>query len=151
MRTHRKRPRAALMVNMTPLIDVVFLIIIFFIIMINFSEMHLKNVNLPRADESKESIFEKRSKIHLTIKSQDEIFLERKKVTLENLADILKRKLANPKDTTVQLRADENVTYDVIKKIMIKAALTHINKIEFSTCIEEPIPLEKDLTHEAPD
>ncbi len=135
MRTHRKRPWAALTVNMTPLIDVVFLIIIFFIIMINFSEMHLKNVNLPKADESKTSDIELKSKIHLTIRSADEVFLERKKVSLENLVGILRHRLTNPKDTTVQLRADENVTYDVIEKIMIKVALAHINKIEFFSAI----------------
>ncbi len=137
MRTYRKRPWAALSVNMTPLIDVVFLIIIFFIIMINFSENHLKKVNLPKSDEAEASSIMKKTKIHLTVKSQDEIFFERKRITLENLPAVFKNKLFNPKGITIQIRADKDVTYDVIKEIMIKAALNHINKIEFSTCIEE--------------
>ncbi|MEL0083145.1 MAG: biopolymer transporter ExbD, partial [Gammaproteobacteria bacterium] len=52
MRAYRKRPWARLVVDMTPLIDVIFLIIIFFIILINFSQVHIRNVILPNADQA---------------------------------------------------------------------------------------------------
>ena len=54
MRTYRKREWSSLVVNMTPLINVIFLITVFMIIMINFSEVFLREVNLPKADEAKE-------------------------------------------------------------------------------------------------
>ena len=144
MRAHRKRPWAQLVVNMTPLIDVVFLIIIFFIIMINFSERHIRNVALPNADEAEKSNIEKKFKIPLTIKSKDVIFLERTKVSLSELAGRLSSDIVNNKTVTIEIRADESVPYEVIKEVLIKMAQVNISKIEFSTYRGEPTPLAKE-------
>ena len=144
MRAHRKRPWAELVVNMTPLIDVVFLIIIFFIIMINFSERHIRNVALPNADEAKKSHIEKKFKIPITIKSKDVIFLERTKVSLSDLAGRLSSDIVNKNTVTIEVRADESVPYQVIKEVMIKMAQAQISKIEFSTYQDEPTPLAKE-------
>lgn len=143
MRTLRKRPWAELMVNMTPLIDVVFLIIIFFIIMINFTELHIRNVPLPRADEAGKSHVEKRHKIPITIKSDDLIFLDRKRILMEDLVGVLKQKRAAHGVQTIEIRADENVPYALIKQVMIKMAQATISTIEFATYTEEPGPLEE--------
>ena len=148
MRAYRKRTWAAMAVNMTPLIDVVFLIIIFFIIMINFSEMHIRKVDLPKADEAGESHVDKRLKVPIVIKSEGMIFLERKKIHARNLPAIFKTKYDDPRDITVQIRADENVPYEVIKQVMHKLSLARISKIEFSTLKEQPEPLQKDLDDE---
>jgi biopolymer transport protein ExbD len=144
MRTYRKRPWAALLVNMTPLIDVVFLIIIFFIIMINFSEAHLRTVNLPKADEAIKSRVENKLKIPITIKSKKLIFWERQQLKLSELTGILEQMAAEPGDITVQIRANEDVAYETIKAVLLKLAGLHINKIEFATTDEAPDPLEKD-------
>lgn len=144
MRTYRKRPWAALLVNMTPLIDVVFLIIIFFIIMINFSEAHLRTVNLPKADEATKSRVENKLKIPITIKSKDLVFWERQQLELSELDRILKQVAMDPQDITVQIRAHENVAYETIKEVLLKLALLHINKIEFATTDEAPDPLEEE-------
>ena len=141
MRAYRKRPWAALFVNMTPLIDVVFLIIIFFIIMINFSEVHLRAVNLPKADEATKSHVENRMKIPITIKSKDLMFLERRRLYLSELSDIVKGNV-DTRDITVQIRANNDVDYAVVKKVLFHLALLHIDKIEFATIDEAPDPLE---------
>jgi biopolymer transport protein ExbD len=143
MRTFRKRPWAALLVNMTPLIDVVFLIIIFFIIMINFSEAHLRTVNLPKADEATKSRVENKLKIPITIKTKDLVFWERQQLHISQLAGIIKSQGVDTQDVTVQIRANEDVAYEVIKEILLKLAMLHIDKIEFATTDEAPDPLEK--------
>ena len=148
MRAYRKRSWATLAVNMTPLIDVVFLIIIFFIILINFSEMHIRKVNLPKADEAHQSRVDKSRKIPVIIKSEDMIFLDRKKIYMRSLADILKTGYKDPNDITVQIRADENVPYEVIKQVMHQLSLARVSKIEFSTLKEDLEPLEKVINDE---
>jgi biopolymer transport protein ExbD len=146
MRTFRKRPWAALLVNMTPLIDVVFLIIIFFIIMINFSEAHLRTVNLPKADEATESLVENRLKIPITIKNKDLVFWERQQLHVSQLSGIIKRQGIDIQDVTVQIRANEDVAYEVVKEVLMELAMMHIDKIEFATTDEAPDPLEKKET-----
>jgi len=142
MRAYRKRPWAPFVVNMTPLIDVVFLIIIFFIIMINFSEMHIRNVILPKADQAQKSRVAHASKIPITVKSEDMVFWERKRIEVRNLPELLGTMRTGPEAITVQIRANEDVPYAVIKQIMLQLAAARIQRIEFSTWKQEPEPLE---------
>jgi biopolymer transport protein ExbD len=129
-------------VNMTPLIDVVFLIIIFFIIMINFSEMHIRKLDLPKADETQESTVPKLLKISLTIKSKDMVLLDRTKIQLSQLDRLRQIKTGLPRDLCVLIQAEAKVPYGVIKKAMQQLSLANVQKIEFSTLKGKPSPLQ---------
>ena len=96
---------------------------------------------MPKADEAQKSKVDTKLMIPLVIKSKDMIFLERQKISVRNLPDMLGRKHSDPSSITIQIRADENVAYDVIKEVMLELAKGHINKIEFSTWKEQPEPL----------
>jgi len=143
MKAFRRRPWPALAVNMTPLIDVVFLIIIFFIIMINFSEMHIRQVSLPKADETKESRVNKQLKMPVIIKSKDMVFLDRAKIQVSQLRSIKSIRPDMPQDATVVIQADERVPYGVVKEVMHQLSLANIRRIEFSTVREHPEPLQE--------
>lgn len=129
---------------MTPLIDVVFLNIIFFILLVNFAELPIKNIQLPNADEAKKSETLQQLKLPITVTSEELIFLDRKKISIEDLANSLKRRMAGQSPPIIQIRADENVPYDIIKKVMLKMAEANISKVEFSAYQQMPTPLEKD-------
>ena len=129
---------------MTPLIDVVFLIIIFFIIMINFSEMHIRQVSLPKADETRDSMVDKRLKMPIIIKSEEMIFLDRTRVRIPQLKSIHQIKPEMPVDATITIQADERVPYGVIKAVMHQLSLANISRIEFSTVKDQPEPLQED-------
>ncbi|MBU3950460.1 MAG: biopolymer transporter ExbD [Proteobacteria bacterium] len=144
MRAYRKRPWPAMAVNLTPLIDVVFLIIIFFITIINFSEMQNRKVTLPKADEAVNSKVDERLKISLTIKSEDTIFLDGMNIKLDQLDRIYQIKNNIPKNVTIVIQADEKVPYAIIKNAMHKLSLANISKIEFSTLKDKPDPLQED-------
>jgi len=148
MRAFRKRPWAGLTVDMTPLIDVVFLIIIFFIILINFSEMHLHNVRLPKADEAHPSRVTEDAKVTITVKGRDVIFLERQKLQVRDLSALLRKSHADPAKLTIQIRANENVPYEIIRQIMLELAHSGIAKVEFSAWQETPERLDEEL-HDA--
>lgn len=122
---------------MTPLIDVVFLIIIFFIMMMNFSEILIRNVNLPQADESQESKEPIITMIPITIQSEKIVFVNRSIVPLDNLEENLRQKIFDPEQTTAQLRGDENIPYEVVQNVLQAIASAGITRIEFSTRIED--------------
>ena len=148
MRAYRKRPWTAMAVNMTPLIDVVFLIIIFFILLINFSEMHIREINLPKADEAVESRVDEKLIIPIVAKAKDAVFLGSKKIALSDLDKALRARRIDPEAITVQIRADENVPYEVIREILYRLSLAKIRNIEFSTLKEPPMPLQEDSGNE---
>jgi len=151
MRTHRKREWSSLTVNLVPLINVIFLITIFIVMMINFSEVILKKVNLPKADEAREVKEQIIRKILITVKSEDLIFLGNKRASLDNLEHMLWQTVHDPQGSTVQLRGEENLTYDVVQKVMQIVATLGITRIEFSTLLEAVTPLEKDIENEDSD
>jgi biopolymer transport protein ExbD len=133
MRAYRKRTWASLIINMTPLIDVVFLIIIFFLMMINFSDILIREVTLPIADESRETRESEIKKISITIQSETDIFVGRKKATFANLVPLINTNVVDHRRTTIQLRGDEDLPYTIIEKVMGKIAATGVTQIEFST------------------
>ena len=143
MRVTQKRTWTEIAVNMTPLIDVVFLIIIFFILMINFSEMHLRDVNLPKADQAQEKGMGQKSLFQIIIKSKDEILLDGRHVSLENLAPALRKGLGSGSPKGVQIQGDEKIPYALIRGVLQKVSTSGIGKIEFTTLIQSPEPLQE--------
>ena len=142
MRAYRRRPWAALVVDLTPLIDVIFLIIIFFIILINFSQIHIRNVVLPNADQAYASNDTNKQKMVITIKSRQEMFLDRDLVTLSSMVTDIGKAHRQGSDVTALLRADQEVPYELIKRVMMKLALANIDKVQFATWQGQPVPLD---------
>ena len=132
MRAYRKKPWSSLMVNMTPLIDVVFLMIIFFIMMMNFSEILIRKIVLPKADQAKKNVEQIETTLYVTVKSQDLVFVGRRQVALGRLEEFFRQTAVYPHKTTVELRGDENITYDVVQKVLEKIASAGITRIEFA-------------------
>ena len=128
---------------MTPLIDVIFLIIIFFIILINFSQIHIRNVLLPQADAAVDSNAANRQPIVLTIRSRDAMFLDRERVTLATLPQAVRSHGAATGDLTALIRADESVPYEVIRGAMLQFAVIGIDRLEFATWQGASAPLDE--------
>lgn len=139
MRVFRKRPWSSLLVNMTPLIDVVFLMIIFFTVMINFSEIMVKKVTLPVADQARDSRTAVNGKVTLTVRSGDALFLGRRRIAFDELQDAIRPLTPDPRQATVCLRGDEEIPYDVVRRVMQQIAALGITRIEFATRKDIPV------------
>lgn len=109
MRKHRE----FLTPDLTPLIDVVFLLLIFFLVTSVLKKEDLAFLlNLPKSQYSSEIIDDKNINISVGL---DEIYLETEKLSLEELDN----KLVNVqnKNTPINIKIDENVKYQRIIKI----------------------------------
>jgi len=150
MRAYRRRPWSSLVMNATPLIDVIFLLIIFFLLTINFTDVIARRVTLPKADEAREMNDRAASRLQITIKSSQTIFVGTRSGPLSSLSSALTEALRGvaknaPEDVTVQLLGDENVEYAVIQAAMEQIALLGIKRIEFSTLKDDVPPFGKDM------
>ena len=133
------------MVNMTPLIDVVFLIIIFFIMIMSFYEFLPKNVILPNADEAKPSTEMKECSI--TVTAEESIIVGTRRVHLSDLERILRVQLPDPRGHTVEIRGDQDAPYEVLQRVLQKVAQAGISRVHFAT----RKPYDRELTDEGPD
>jgi biopolymer transport protein ExbD len=131
VRAFRKREWASFVVNMTPLIDVVFLIIIFFIMIMSFYEFLPKNVLLPSADESKTNT--ELTECSITVTAGEEVILGNRRIRVAELEQALRNRFPDPRGHTVELRGDQDAPFDILQKVMQQVARAGISRIHFAT------------------
>jgi biopolymer transport protein TolR len=113
-------------INVTPLVDVMLVLLVIFIITAPLLASSIK-LDLPSTDAAKP--IEAPKFVTVVIDKSAKVFLGEQPIELLALAESLKKTAETSKDTEVQLRSDESVPYGkVIEVIGIaqKAGLTRI-------------------------
>jgi len=141
MRVHRRRAWSHLAFNMTPLVDVVFLLIVFFIMMLNFSDLLIRKIDLPSADEAEPERVRTPAELIITVQGSAKLFVGRRPVPLDGLGVFLQDRIQDPADTTVTVRGDENLPYQTLQQVMEQIALSGVSRIHFAARMEPPPPL----------
>jgi len=114
---HFKREEDNFAMEMTPLIDVVFLLIIFFMVSTVFVDFSRRmDINLP---SSKSSIIDEKPKtIEIKMSNDKKIFLAGKPVTLLGLEQTLRKLDVKGKQQTAIIRADKVLPYGEVIQVM---------------------------------
>jgi len=111
LRTKRK-PR----IEMIPLIDLMFLILVSFVYGVFFMSVHRGvPVALPLSSTAK---IEKQLTLTLSIQAGGTVFLDKEPITLESLAETLKLKAMENKETGVLLFADRDLPYQKLYTVL---------------------------------
>lgn len=116
--------------NITPLIDCVFLLLIFFMVTTVFKQPYSLQVELPEAGQSQE-VEEKKLVASITADGRMEI--NRQPVTLENLAQVLMREKENTRSLTLVVRTDKETRHRYLLDLLEAAKLAGIEKIPLAT------------------
>lgn len=108
-----KRGTAIASLSLTPLIDIVFLLLIFFIVTSRFAQQDLEmDVQLPTATEAQPLVMQPKE-IFLHIDEQGHFFVGRTPIAPEALEQQLNDTLLqNPLSQTVVVRADRRCSWD---------------------------------------
>lgn len=113
---------------MTPLIDVVFLLIIFFMLSSSFISNPSIKIDLPKSQASEKTPNQER--IEITITKNNDVYIDSLKTSLSLLKDQLKKR--DPA-TPILIRADENVIHKHVIDVMSAAKELKFNKLAFYT------------------
>lgn len=116
----RRRERDNLRVNLTPLIDTVFLLLIFFMMTTTFNKQAELKIDLP---EAKGTLSERGEPIRILISAQGEYAIntwEKKLVNnrLETLVRALQLESKNRKEVPLLISADANAPHQAVMKAM---------------------------------
>ncbi|MGB3755153.1 MAG: biopolymer transporter ExbD [Rivularia sp. (in: cyanobacteria)] len=121
MKINLNNPTEEVQVQIIPLIDVVFCILVFFILAsLQFTRQQSINIDLPQANTATSSVQPEteREILPVTIDAVGQIYVEKDAVQRQQLGDILKNYLAaNPKGTLV-LYASRSATYNDVIEIL---------------------------------
>ena len=115
-------------INLTPLIDIVFLLLIFFMVSTTFIESRGITVELPAASAKTENT--PNEPFEVSIRADERLFVGTEQATLQ---EIEKRLTALPKSTSVVIRADKNVHHGLVVSIMDAAHQAGLQKLAVAT------------------
>ncbi len=122
--------------DMTPLIDVVFLLLIFFMLSTSLSVNPGIKIDLPKA--TAEQVKKKKKTLRVAIEAGGRIFLEGKKLSLEQLRDkFVAVGKSSGDDALVVIEADKKVYHGLVVKVMDAAKSSGLNKLAIATQPED--------------
>lgn len=107
-------------IHLTALIDIVFLLLIFFLLASSFVQQVAVNIVVPEVESENTGLL---NDIVVEISHDGTIWFEKTKVTSGQLAKILAYQLKSQGTDTVVIRADRRVAYDVVVEAIDAAKL----------------------------
>ncbi|KAA3612114.1 MAG: biopolymer transporter ExbD [Calditrichaeota bacterium] len=117
-------------INVTSLIDVLFLLLIFFMVSSTFLEEPGMKLTLPEATSAE--IGEKKE-FTLYLTAPGDLFLNDNQVDVDSLENKIKNILPEMKDQALTLKADTDVNHGKVVKVMDKARLAGVKKLIVAT------------------
>ena len=121
-------------INMTPLVDVMLVLLIIFIITVPVIQ-HSVNIDLPRASNEPQLV--KPETLRLSVDAQGGYFLGEEMIADEALAPRLQAAASQNPQPDLHIRGDKSVRYERVAQVMAAAQQAGLRKIGFIT---EPTP-----------
>lgn len=117
-------------INVTPLVDVMLVLLVVFIITAPLLAPQSLKINLPKTESVAHE--DKLQKISLAIDAQGDVSLESAHLSDEGLAEMLKNRAADPQ-FQLQIQADTSVNYGRVAQVMAIAQKAGVSKLSFLT------------------
>ena len=121
--------------DLTPLVDVVFQLIIYFAVSTTFAFMGAMKVNLPKAGTPTLSASQK--KIMLVIDQKENLYWEHQPLGWEELKTRLKQAFQENPDILVVIEADQNVHHGTVVKVLDLAKTIGFTRLAIATAPKE--------------
>lgn len=129
----RQRP----VIQMAPLIDIVFLTLVFFMVLSILNQLESElNISVPKAKESKE-VVRGPGEVIINITKEGKVIVNQRELSYRELEDMLKKISTLFPDQPVIIRADEKTYHKFVINVLDVCASADIWDIAFSTIKEE--------------
>ena len=126
----KKRKSRKILINITSLIDVLFLLIIFFMVSSTFVEKPGMDLELP---ESETSTLREIKDLVLQIQADETMFLNNKPVEWSNVKDFLDQEYQQNPEAALILKADKEVKHGSVVQVMDIAKQVGIQRLIIAT------------------
>ena len=108
----RKKPR----IDVVPLIDVLMVLIIFFLVTMQFRDLRALNVKLPKIDTAGSNLIS--NELIVSISKEGEFYVNAKEVSIKKLTQLLKATATLPKKPVILVVADQEVPLKHVTKVV---------------------------------
>jgi biopolymer transport protein ExbD len=121
-------------INLTPMLDVVFIMLIFFIVTASFIKEAGIDVRRPEASEA---LPKKKANILVAISANNEIWIDRKNVDPRAVKSTFERLLAETPEGSVVIQADKAAYTETVVLIMDAARQAKIARVSISGLVPD--------------
>jgi biopolymer transport protein ExbD len=132
----RTRAEEELTIGLTPLIDVVFILLIFFMVTTTFNRTSELRIDLPEASASESKSEQK--KLEIAIDAQGQFYINQVKVVGTNrktLSLAIRKMLDGEKNLPVIIKADAMTPHQSVITVMDVAGRMGLNRLSIATSI----------------
>ena len=102
-------------INITPMVDIILVLLVIFMVTANFLKKESININLPKVAAADANVKESKQ---VAITKEGKFFLEGRAMTESGLMDEITREAKYRPNMRVTLSADENLSYGTVSKAM---------------------------------
>ncbi len=122
-------------IEMLPLIDIVFLLLVVFIYtMLSMAVHHGLPISLPTSSVAE---IEKHLVLSVTVKSDGTVYVDEEQVTLEALTQVLESKALGHAEPGVLLFADNALSYQYLFQVLDKIKMAGLSRISLQAEVVE--------------
>ncbi|MBI3584566.1 MAG: ExbD/TolR family protein [Nitrospinae bacterium] len=120
-------------INVTPFVDVMLVLLVIFMVTTPLLEKGI-DVDLPKEPAKDVEAIERSA---ITVNKGEEIYFNEKRISIDEIESVLKDTYSLKPDKEIFLRADKELSYGFVVKIMSKIKNAGIDKIDMVTEAEE--------------
>ncbi len=122
-------------IEMLPLIDIVFLLLVVFIYaMLSMAVHRGLPVSLPTSTSAK---IDKHQLLSVTVKTDGTIYVDKEQIAIEYLAEALRRKTVSGEKPGVLLFADHSLSYQKLFQVLDQIRMADINRISLQADVDQ--------------
>ncbi len=125
-------------INVTPLVDVMLVLLIIFMVT---APMMMQGVDVSLPEATAEPLESEKEHLIITIDKENQVFISDFQVTVEFLGEKLKKILEGRSDREVYLKADKDISYGTVVRVMAEIKGAGVEKLGMVT---EPSDFEKE-------
>ena len=134
MRLHTREEGGAAAINLTPLIDMVFILLIFFAVNSTFVKFPGVDVEQPVA---KSTTVQQASTILIAVTATGEVWVDKKKIDVRRLRGVVEQMLVESPDASVVVLSDEDSRTGVVVEVIDQARLAGAGKVALAAAEPE--------------
>ena len=116
-------------INITPMLDIVFIMLIFFIVTTSFTKETGADITKPSADQA---IRLQKGTILVGVRSNDEVWMNKRRIEVREVRSMVERAKAENPEGSVVIVADKDSRIGVVTQVMDQVKLAGIQGIAIS-------------------
>ncbi len=117
-------------INVTPFVDVMLVLLIIFMVT---APMMMEGVNVSLPEATSKPLVSDKKPLIVNIDSENSIFINDFKITVDGLGEKLNKSLNGRKDREVYLKADKDISYGMVVRVMSEIKGAGVEKLGMVT------------------